>query len=253
MDILEEITATNLPFVGIVRQPTGAVCEIKNRRSFALSVSLGGKIIYTHGEENHTSDIGTVTLHPQGESYTLKCERGGEFIVIEFFATRFFTNRFKTFHISRPELITERYHSLREAHVSGSRTETLSEFYALLNLISSDIALAENPILAPIIAYLDENFTGEDISNSRLAEMAHISESYVRRLFLKYYQKTPRQYVISLRVGLAKRLLAENRHSVGEVSEKCGFSSVFHFCRTFKEAVGETPLAYAKKYRATAL
>ena len=253
MDILENITVTNIPFVGTVTQPTGLQTEIKKRRCFAFTLSLGGKIIYTQGEETFISDGCVLLLHPHGASYTLKCERGGEFIVIDFFATRFFTDKFIAFNLSRPELFTEHYKALRDAHLSGSRSRTLAEFYSLIDAISNDLSVTENPILTPVISYLDENFIKDDISNSHLAEIAHVSESYLRRLFLKTYSQTPRQYVISLRIRLAKRLLAENELTVGEISERCGFSSAFHFCRSFKAISGETPLSYAKKFRKNAL
>ena len=253
MDILEGITAARVTFVGTVTQPTGALFEVKNRRCYALSLSLGGRITYTHKGEKHVSDEGILVLHPQDSTYTLKCERGGDFIVIDFYTAEDFADEFTTYRLSRPELFMERYRALYEAHLSGSRSRVLSEFYAIINAVTGDGSLAEGHMLAPVVAYLDESYTGGDISNSHLAEIAHVSESYLRRLFLKYYSQTPRQYVISLRVSLAKRLLSENRLSVGEVSEKCGFSSVFHFCRTFKDSVGETPLAYAKKHRTSLL
>ena len=248
MEFLDKITVTNVSHVGTVRQPTGIVTKITKRSAFALSLPIKGKIIYTHEGESHISDEGTLTLHPLGASYTLKCERGGEFIVIDFYATRYFTDRFKTFKLSRPELVIERYRALLEAHLSGSRSRTLSEFYSLINTATSDVKLAENPILAPVISYLDKSFTSPDISNSQLAKIAHVSESYVRRLFLKQYSMTPRQYVIAKRMALAKMLLSENKLTVNAVAERCGFSSVFHFCRSFKQTTGETPLSYSKKY-----
>lgn len=253
MDFLDKITAVNVPFVATVRQPTGQDYDIKKRRSFAFSLPLSGKIVYSHGGEEFVSDENHLTLHPQGATYNLKCERAGEFIVIDFYATRFFTDKFHTFKLSHPEILIERYHALKEAHASGSRARTLCEFYAFIDAISSNVGRDESSILAPALSYLDENLTSDEISNVRLAEISHISESYLRRLFLKQLGETPRQYLIKRRLDLAKRLLSENRLSVAEVAERCGFSSVYHFCRSFKGSTGQTPLAYSKRYESHTL
>ena len=248
MEFLDKITVVNVPFAGTVRQPTGLVTDIEKRRAFAFSLPLSGRIVYTHDGEEFVSDENHLTLHPQGESYNLRCERAGEFIVIDFYATRFFTNKFHSFKISHPELLIERYHTIKEAHASGSRARTLSEFYAFISAISSDIEHKESHILAPALSYIDEHLTDDAISNARLAEIAHISESYLRRLFLASLGETPRQYLIRRRLDLAKRLLSESRLSVAQVAERCGFSSVYHFCRSFKGATGQTPLGYSKRY-----
>ena len=248
MEFLDKITAVNVPFVGTVRQPTGLSTVIQKRRAFAFSLPISGKIIYTHGGEEFVSDENHLTLHPQGESYNLKCERAGEFIVIDFYATRFFTDKFHSIKISHPEVLIERYRALKDAHASGSRARTLSELYAFIGAISSDIEQKQSPILAPALSYIDEHLTEDTISNARLAEIAHISESYLRRLFLASLGETPRQYLIRRRLDLAKRLLSESHLSVAQVAERCGFSSVYHFCRSFKSATGQTPLGYSKRY-----
>ena len=36
---------------------------------------------------------------------------------------------------------------------------------------------------------------------------------------------------------------------VNEIAEKCGFSSVYHFCRIFKSKTNMTPLEYSGKYK----
>ena len=59
------------------------------------------------------------------------------------------------------------------------------------------------------------------------------------------------EYVLSLRVQEAQRLLTTTTHSVGEIASATGFYDQSHFTRRFNKAVGMTPLAYRKKYRAT--
>ena len=67
----------------------------------------------------------------------------------------------------------------------------------------------------------------------------------MRKLFLSYYHITPKQYVLDIRIRKAKQLLCDTPFSVTAIAEECGFSSVYHFCRVFKEKTGFTPTEYA--------
>jgi len=49
-----------------------------------------------------------------------------------------------------------------------------------------------------------------------------------------------------MRIQKAKSLLTNGTHTITAVSEECGFSSLYHFCRAFKEKTGMTPTEYAK-------
>ena len=44
----------------------------------------------------------------------------------------------------------------------------------------------------------------------------------------------------------AKQLLIARSCNVEDVAEQCGFSSVYHFCRTFKTRTGMTPTQYSR-------
>ncbi|MFQ9800805.1 MAG: helix-turn-helix domain-containing protein [Clostridia bacterium] len=44
----------------------------------------------------------------------------------------------------------------------------------------------------------------------------------------------------------AKSLLTNGTHTITSISEECGFSSLYHFCRVFKDKTGMTPTEYAK-------
>ena len=80
-----------------------------------------------------------------------------------------------------------------------------------------------------------------------LAEKCGISEVYFRRLFTEQYKVTPKQYIIDLRINKAKQLLTDGIFKIGAISESCGFSNPYHFCRVFKEKTGLTPTEFMKQ------
>ena len=45
------------------------------------------------------------------------------------------------------------------------------------------------------------------------------------------------------------QLLSEGYHSINEIAESCGFSSVYHFSRAFHNAVGCSPTDYGRNAR----
>ena len=59
----------------------------------------------------------------------------------------------------------------------------------------------------------------------------------------------PFQSDLELRMQKAKRLLEEGRATVGEIAAACGFSAIYHFCRTFKTFTGESPTDYRRTHR----
>ena len=104
-------------------------------------------------------------------------------------------------------------------------------------------------ILTPALKFLKENFSHPDITNSALADMCNISEVYFRKLFKEYTEKSPRQYILNLRLKKAKHLLSLGDNKIWSIAEACGFESTAHFCRTFKEHFGISPKDYRKSRR----
>ena len=47
----------------------------------------------------------------------------------------------------------------------------------------------------------------------------------------------------------AKQMLVDTPFTVTAIAEECGFSSVYHFCRAFRQRTGKTPTQYAAENR----
>lgn len=96
-----------------------------------------------------------------------------------------------------------------------------------------------------ILAYLQTNYTAK-ISLKELADTFHMSEKYFSRYFKKHFQMTLTDYLNSLRLENAAKLLSETELSVTEAALQSGFHNVSYFIRTFKTAFGCSPLRYRK-------
>ena len=86
----------------------------------------------------------------------------------------------------------------------------------------------------------------EPMSAASLAAACSMSESAMKSLCREFCNCGPIDYLISVRIAAAKRLIRQSSMSFTEIAEVTGFGSLHYFSRVFKAHVGLTPTAYAK-------
>ena len=99
-----------------------------------------------------------------------------------------------------------------------------------------------------VLIYIHSHYT-ENLSLASLAELLHFSPSYLSMYFKENVGKNFKEYLITLRMKHAARLLANTELSVTEICYACGFSSYAHFMRSFKNNFGRTPLNFRDTYK----
>lgn len=81
---------------------------------------------------------------------------------------------------------------------------------------------------------------------SRLAAEAGYSVSRFCVLYRTFFGTTPALEALNARLDRAAALIGYGGISVGEVAERCGFSSLHYFSRRFKEKYGVPPSRYLR-------
>lgn len=81
-----------------------------------------------------------------------------------------------------------------------------------------------------------------------LALCCHLSVSQFRRLFQKLFQTTPGDYLLRVRLLMARRRLETTAQPVGQIALDCGFYDQRHFTRAFRQSTSRTPLTYRAKH-----
>ena len=119
-----------------------------------------------------------------------------------------------------------------------------------LDANGSDGALAANQDITDYRAeytcrYVLNNFK-ECVNRDKMAEMVHLSPGYFSNLFRLEVGMSFSDYLIQIRVDNAKKLLRRFDLSIEEISRECGFNSLAHFSRTFKDRCGMPPLKFRK-------
>jgi AraC-like DNA-binding protein len=93
------------------------------------------------------------------------------------------------------------------------------------------------------IKYVNENFT-KNPSLSDVASFAGLAETYFCRKFKKVTGKTYVEYLNTLKIGFAKRLLSNSPLSVTEICYLSGYNSLSQFIREFKKDANISPKNY---------
>ncbi|MCP4609610.1 MAG: AraC family transcriptional regulator [Planctomycetes bacterium] len=81
-------------------------------------------------------------------------------------------------------------------------------------------------------------------SLDQIAEDCHIDSAYLCRLFKRFDNQSPYQYLMRLKMNVAAQRLQTPNTSVKEVAFQLGFNDPFHFSRAFKRIFGMPPSTF---------
>ena len=115
---------------------------------------------------------------------------------------------------------------------------------------STDVIAVQDPTLARAIGYISAH-AGEPINVSNVAKASGASRRYLERRFKTLLGRTPREEILRVRVGLAKRLLSETLLPMTEIAESAGFTDSKMMCSAFGQDTGMTPSEFRRKVRST--
>lgn len=113
--------------------------------------------------------------------------------------------------------------------------------------LSEYIEIGFNAVAQEIDDYIRANLK-EKLTVEKLCERFFISKNRLYDISRQWFKMTVGEYITSLRVEEAKRLLASTDLSVKEVSSAVGISDYNYFTKVFKNSVGIPPLKYKKGY-----
>ena len=249
MSILDNIIITSIETPIVVHSEKGRTFQMKDRPCYGLSLCASGQITYTMNEKRYVSNQTNAILLPQSGAYSLYGDKEGTFPVVNFNCENCNCSEIVVLPLENPQACIKIFESLKDLFLqNASNLKIYHAFYELLDKVSSANSQKQNP-LDPVTQYIVENIQSPDLSNTCLARQLGISEVYLRKLFSVHYNITPKQYVLDIRIRKAKQMLRDTPFTVAAIAEACGFASVYHFCRAFKQRTGATPTQYANKNR----
>lgn len=127
---------------------------------------------------------------------------------------------------------------LLKAKFSGSQEQ--SDKVHEIKLRSQDEVLMNK-----VMAVINENIASPDFGVEKLAAAVGLSRAHLHRKLKENTDLSARDFIKSIRMRQAARLLKEKKLSVAEVAYATGFANPSHFSNSFKEMFGVTPTRYA--------
>lgn len=100
--------------------------------------------------------------------------------------------------------------------------------------------------ISEVVRYINRYYM-DDLSLNVLAEKFYVSPYYLSRFFKEATGFTFIEYLNSVRIKEAKKLLEQSSMKVNFIYKKVGFRSITHFGRVFKSVTGYAPLHYRKR------
>lgn len=169
----------------------------------------------------------------------------------EFFQEQPFPKEIRRFYVyweSQVQEMASAYHLELEAFPHFSRFASLNEMQEYLQKVLKQMEAAVQTatnkyahILSIAKQYVQNNYN-RDISMDEVAEMVSMSYSYFSRVFKEQLHQSFSEYVLSVRMREAKRLMEEDPAiKIKEVAELVGYESVYTFSRAYKRYYHVSP------------
>lgn len=152
---------------------------------------------------------------------------------------------------------TEEYSSLLSSLLATARSSSYIRDMEINSLLSSLLVLLMEDSWNPenisnkqgqvvnIREYIDTHYS-DDITLESLSDRFFINKTYLSEIFKEQYGVNLKDYLTSVRITEAKKLLRFTDKTTEEIAENIGINGAAYFSRLFKRVEGVSP----KEYRA---
>lgn len=113
---------------------------------------------------------------------------------------------------------------------------------------SSPLVSSTDPRIRSVIEFIARN-PAHHPSLTELAELAGVSESHLRKLFVRETGLAPLSFVQRLKINQAKLRLQETSERISDIAYQLGYEDANYFTRLFKRTTGYAPAEFRRRYR----
>lgn len=134
-------------------------------------------------------------------------------------------------------------------NVLATRKSLIERFKSDVQMLPTEVAVSESDkdFLEKISGLIRENIDRPNLDVTYLVNEIGISRSLLHVKLKKLTDCSATEFIRSIRLREAVKLIADGKCNISEAAYKTGFSSPAYFSRRFKEYFGVTPKAYFDK------
>ena len=137
----------------------------------------------------------------------------------------------------------EENHPYRGSLIRGYLTALLSELISRMEV--NQVPRTDSDALRSIVSFCSKNYA-QDLSLTALEENLHLNKYYISHLFSSKLGLRFNDYVNSLRISEACRLLLNSDESITAICDRVGFNTLRTFNRAFMKQMNTSPSDYRK-------
>lgn len=268
---LEDVLFTNGFPVRVNRYTRNMTTIIQNHYHGELEFNLlyepnSSIDFYVNGEKHtiHTGEVGLINIYDIHSSIPSLPTKGDEITGIKIFIKRDFLN-----------LVFKEYGGYDNIRMVIPDREANDRIRDAMNLIAEydlHLELEKNRLLIlaktceilahmkpiergitpeagrEIVTYIHEMYQ-KPLLQSEVAEHFHYSKEYFCKVFKKYTGVTFKQYLTSIRLMNAVKLLNSTEKKISEIAQVTGFTDESQFIACFRTHYQQTPGHYRKQIR----
>jgi len=234
------------------------------RSGYMIHYVLGGKGIYrVNGKTYHlTKDQGFLIEPNTLIYYEADKDDPWQYTWIGFNGTKTKCLKRTTLSSDNPILTFPESSNLLDSMnsiVSSSKTASnrnliiLSKLYEFLYLLcehfpNHEVIITDRPrnYIEDALLFIHQNYA-DSITIKDVANHICIDRSYLHRLFKKFLNKSPQEYLLSLRIERAASLITDSELRISDISRSVGYTDPLLFSKTFKKVKGLSPSEFRAK------
>ncbi len=255
-EMLENLCVSEIPLIfTYAADKSGYPMKNNGRRHYGMLYTAQGTETYNFQDKSISAAPDTVLVIPKGEIYTTYLE--GEKSVVTTIDFEIEGNAdFRPFLIklAKSNALKNLFSDAEKEwkrKKPGYIASCKSTFYKIAALLvrQESYYLGTNGYnkISGAVDHLHKHYLEPDFRLDSLAEMSEMSQRYFEKLFFAEFKMTPKEYLLSLKLELAKELLSNEKTSVTDVALQLGYSDIYHFSKLFKARTGYAPSKFKDK------
>jgi signal transduction histidine kinase/ligand-binding sensor domain-containing protein/DNA-binding response OmpR family regulator len=137
---------------------------------------------------------------------------------------------------------------LKIENIIKTRENLLKKYHREILLTPKDITAtsADEKFIIDVMGLIETNIKDPDFDLMALASKIGISRSVLYRKMQKLMNQSPNEFVNSIRLKKAARLLKQKRFKVSDVAYEVGYKDPLYFSKCFKKQFDFTPSEFIK-------
>lgn len=254
VDVLSDLIINKINFVSTIYTEENTGAKRRNRQRWALVIKYEGETCYLSNGKEYISNINNIALLPKGCDYDWICTRSGHFSIVEFECEKTYHSIF-SFNVKDGEQYYKIIKKMEVARALKKAAYALDELRDMYGIIASLLKSAEATYIhsskkqkiLPAIEYIAKNYN-KHICNDELSSVTGLSTVYFRKLFKEAMGVSPINYIFSVKMNKAQKMLNSDYSSITDIAYSLGYNNVYEFSRDFKKYAGISPSKFAKQH-----